>query len=67
MLVVWIVSTALSNFEFTRLGPIQMVARLVAAFMVLLPDLAFQAAGLALSAGLIVLNKIAARPAAVTS
>ena len=67
VLVVWIVSTALSNFEFTRLGPVQMVARLVAAFLILLPDLAFQAAGIALSAGLIVLNRIAARPAAATS
>jgi len=63
VLVVWLVSTALSNFEFTRLGPIQIGLRLVAAFLIMVTEVWMQGAGLILAGVLIVANRVQARSA----
>ncbi len=67
LVLVWLVSTALSDFEFTKLGPLQIALRLVAAFLVMVPSLPVQLAGLALTAGLVVLNRRAAGQSVVTA
>ena len=60
LLLVWLISTALSDFEFARLGPVQIALRLIAAFLVMLPMLPVQIAGMGLAAVLIGLNRRAA-------
>lgn len=61
VLMIWLVSTALSRYEFGRLGPVQVALRLLSAFLTLHLDPAFQAAGIALAAGLIGLSWSRAR------
>ena len=60
VLLVWLVSTALSNFEFSRLGPLQIGLRLVAAFALMVPSLTFQIGGLVLAGALVAHNRFAA-------
>lgn len=60
-LMVWLVSTALSNYDFTRLGVVQIGLRLVAAFLVMVPNWDFQGAGFILSALLLFVNLRSAR------
>ena len=67
LVLIWLVSTALSDFEFTRLGPVQIALRFVGAFLVMVPILPIQIAGLVLAAGLIALNRRAARQFAATA
>ena len=63
LLLVWLVSTALSNFEFTKLGLPQIILRLIAAFALMVPDLLWQSGGVALTVALILHNAVLARRA----
>lgn len=56
LLLVWLVSTALSNFEFACLGALQIIFRLFAAFLVMIPQWELQAVGIALSIALVGAN-----------
>lgn len=60
-LTVWLISTALSNYEFARLGALQIALRLAAAFVLMVPEPLAQGSALALSAVLIALNLMHAR------
>lgn len=61
LLMVWLVSTALSNYDFTRLGAVQIGLRLAAAFLVMVPDWELQGAGFIISALLLFANLRSAR------
>jgi len=61
VLMVWLISTALSDFEFARLGAVQIGLRLVAAFLVMVPVLWLQGAGIVLAVAMIALNLRSAR------
>ena len=53
VVMVWLVSTAFSDFEFTQPGPLQIILRIGATFLVLAPPPLMQGAGLVLAALLV--------------
>ena len=61
VLMVWLISTALSNFEFTKLGIPQIALRLFTAFLIMYNDFLVQGVGIVIAVLLILQNLNASR------